>query len=992
MRLNITHALCLLVAAATALVNAALPATTNDLNLNPDDCRYYGQREWGTPQFLLIRSGGDAGPLRLRASEAGVFTFYEDVMLARPTELRARIDGLTDNDQLRPYVMTQDGRRLTASRLACNGNNTWTLADFGFALRDHAFTGELDITAIGWEWKSPAPHAIDGPALADCVVLTAESHKYPLFTDNYPNRPDAPAASDATKNAQSSASDDVPRVFIAENTRLLSRPDWQATWIAWATREFPGQFGLDFNITRQTRTPAVVATYAHADIPAIFETHLSRSAGLATAHNRRLFATRHDGYSPNHPLRTDPQWAAAARNNALDTTHPDVFRLVRDDMLAVFDQGFSEYLIIDYVWPWFGGKWGYGDTAIAQWKTYLKDNPRSLSLVAPDAEWTFADYWSHFTSLPLTPATFGWENWEAFACGDEFAPPGPENARRLKLFNALWHYHHLAFLDRLGREAALHGGRLAISINPEDINNGTDLYLMSRLRHLHALGMEYFGSPRALNALSHTMPFLRTFRNRGGPRLDLIGEINGGGHGPSRYDRDTAFAFYYAATATALPSNYNNQYVESLWPELQKLNDAQRGRFDHWFAGAHAFLLRHAEEAETRHAPPPPPSVTVVASRSVLDYQPGSTNSLAQARNVASLVASLNIDFLQSGRDVWDPAATSASVLIWSPAVSTPGELAKLRTWIDTGSQRILIVHGGTPWRTDSSPEQVVQAPVLWREGRSYLENVKESDPPPPSAAFWPAPSVKRRQPIRLEGADTGADASVMMTTDLWLPDKENGGDVEILLENSPPPSSRGNPRESRLPLINRWRLRNGNQILQITPDLDARAGPGATSAADTAVRDISRSILEYALRAAGVDSFACRLPGWQIKRYPVAGGHVFTAWDQTILQQQERHRPRAYYDRAPLPGGAINLELQVQPGSDYLVYSIFGDAGEAGGPRVVRGDARGLLAVPLTHSCEVVYLGENTAAFRHVIQRAAEAHASVVRRTRVLPSVASSP
>jgi hypothetical protein len=62
------------------------------------------------------------------------------------------------------------------------------------------------------------------------------------------------------------------------------------------------------------------------------------------------------------------------------------------------------------------------------------------------------------------------------------------------------------------------------------------------------------------------------------------------------------------------------------------MDQKQLARCDHWFAGANAFTLRHQEVATSN---PPRSDVTVIASRSVIEYQDSSSHSLVQEGNIA---------------------------------------------------------------------------------------------------------------------------------------------------------------------------------------------------------------------------------------------------------------------------------------------------------------------------------------------------------------------
>jgi hypothetical protein len=727
-------------------------------------------------------------------------------------------------------------------------------------------------------------------------------------------------------------------VFIAEGTAPLSRENWITTWSAWAEKHFPGQFGMDFNENRFTGSGEVIKRYARAGIPAMLEVHIPHAIGQPVMYNNGLFPTRHDGFTPNNPVwkKDDLRWKNATAWNAPDLTRPEVLELLSAEMLSAFRQGFETCLLIDYIWPYFGGKWGYGEHAARQWKAYLeKKDTHAIHLVSPDERWTFADYWKHFSSQPLDSREFGWETWDGFQCGDEFSASTITGAKRLRLFNALWHYHYLVFLDKLGRMAEGRG-KLAISVNPEDINNGTDVSLLARLRYLHVLGIEYFGSPRTLNALTHTLPHLR--RLHGGAQIDLIGEINGGGHGPSRYDRDVAFAFYYSAASTILPTNYNTQYVEQLWPVYDKLDATQRGRFIHWFSGAKAFLLRHEEEKSLVYTPP---RLTVVASRSILDYQSGSTHSLAQARNVAAIMADLNFSFLQIGRDIWNAGNyPETDILVWSPAVSTEAELRRAKSWVEAGNRRTLLTHGGSPWRLDTIPEMVKNPPVLWNEHRTYRDD-HVTEKTGKSAVLLAATRRAAKQTIIFNGQKE--------TMTIWEAKGIPGSGILLSAQDS-------------TPLLTRIARPNGNCILHISPDLNMES-------------PLSKKLLYEALQRAGAREFARPLAGWQIEKQPVPGGDVFTAWHvPTLVEQAKPSGNKRYYKSLDFDKENC-LEACVTPNASYVVHFVFAKT-----TRIIESDANGIISIPLRRTPEMIYSGRDTETFRETIRNVQTTYDTVLQ------------
>ena len=904
----------LIVAILPLLISFAHGALRSDL------ARFYNQPQWGTAAFQLQRTA-DA-ELTVNVSHAGDYSFGDDgTTIEGVASVEAEWTGL-DGVQVILVAIDEQGNSWQASKPAHEGINHWSIKDFNFiGGGPGGKTQDLpkDILSLNWQLHVTAKSQCK---LRNCSIQLEDGPDRLLFLDQ-----DKPAPLCIPELPQNLAVDPIdrqkPRVIIAENSVPLARDDWIKSWSKWASQEFPDQFGVDMNSVLFTNLKNATGAYRDAGQLTIFESHEVFPGQMVWVRNHGLSLHRFDGLNPDNALWPDAEVpnAGTYAAHAIDTTQKDVFDLVKTRMETVYALGFDSFLLVDYVWPYFGGKWGYGNDTVLQWKADLNGGGFKIDLDSPTESWGFADYWNNSSSIPLDPAEFGWKTWDDFVCGtDSASSQGPIEAKRLLLFNALWHYQHLVFLDRLGRVAETHRREFSVSINPEDINNGDDVSLMGRLRHLGSLGFEFFGNPSDLSALRHTLAHLR-YRN-GGPRLDLIGEINGGGHGPSRYDPAVAFAYYYEATASSLPRDYNVQYLESLWPDQKNLDKVQLGRFDHWFAGANSFLLRHAEE--TQAAPIRSP-VTVIASRSVLEYQPTSSNSLDQDGNLARYLDAFNIDFEQVGRDIWNPLVdTHSIVLFFCPDMTTPAELQRVKSWVDAGQGKTLIVAGGAAWRSDRPPNDPAAEPGL---GNMLL----------------PVEVMKPSVALSLGGTS--------LTANVW---GEGNQDNVVLAA------------DDGQPLLTESAIGN-NRVIHITPDL-----PGRDTSA-LGLKIISKVLSEINLQG-GAQPDA----DWNLHRYMVPGGAAVVAWNKPTLATQGQVN---HYDRVPIASPAT-LILNVQANTKFTIYSVFG-----GNSTEQQSTPHGQLTVTVAFAPEILYYGAESADFHTTVSTAATAWHNVLQRTRVQSS-----
>jgi len=908
-----------------------------DASLREGSERFYYQAEWGTPSpvFELLRTGENG--LIVKASAAGKYSFRDDgANVDGVVKISADWSGVQSLNAVL-VITDQRGNQWRSQKSVEEGRNQWSAADFKLAVAGAGGRVPVfgsDLYKLAWELQT------DGPAeavLKNCQITLNNGTTYSLFADS--KTPPAPYLPRLVQNADLPPSDPVvPRVVIAENSVPLAREDWQSGWNQWAHREFPGNFGVDFNGTLHAGLGKAIRSYREAGHFAIFETHLVPNQ-LAWVRNHKLSATRYDGFTPdtasNWQLNSD---RGVYNYHGADTTREAVYEIVKDRMESAFDLGFDSYLIMDYIWPYFGGKWGYGESALQLWKEYVKGEGRTLDLDGPKETWNFGNYWAAFSSIPLVPESFGWKNWDEFTCGREAGSSGnPLNAKRLQLFNALWHYHHLVFLDRLSRDAEQRGKELSISVNPEDINNGDDFTLMARLRHLGSMGIEVMANPKCLTGLRHTLAPLQ-FRD-GGPKIDLVGEINGGGHGPSRYDRDTSYAFYYDATAAYLPRHYNNQYLETFWPKLDALSPKQLARFDHWFAGANAFMLRHQEVAECKISRP---DVTVIASRSVLEYQDSSSHSLGQEGNIAPYLHASNIEFEQVGRDAWKAASdTHTRTLFFSPTVATPGQRGEVKKWIESGEGKTLVLHGASAWKSDHSPDQPSVSAVVWSANRSYRDDLQKLVTAGLDETLIPLADHKEGIDIHCEG-DT-------LKSFWWEP--KAGSDKHILFSS-----------DDGLPIVTEWQA-GKNRIICINVDFPSRN-----------LSEIGVKALASISDQAGLHPFARRLKGWSLNRWIVPGGNSVTAWNlETLTEQGKKNN----YERVDL-NPVNSATLLVKPDTDYTILSLFDQK-----THQAKSNGRGELTVEIGHAPEVIYYGCDSPEFRATLSQVSKTMISMERRTR---------
>jgi len=879
---------------------------------------YYRQTGWGTENPVVVRNG-TAGVAMTLHRETTADLWEDDCVLPNWTVVEANFSKYTPGSRAVPLLIDEEGSQWRGTSAAVVGTRQWGPGDFRREQAGPNATATMPsgMLRLGWRITAATAAGRGDSTLKMCWCRVVSSGTAVNFFDQRTAaRPVMVPSGTASLAAPTMAERAQPRVVVSENSLYMNQPAWRSAWKGWLNAEFPGKGAVVYNSVVTDRLAAGVADYHGDGVWPMYEGFMAVRHREAWLMNRGEFMTQADGFSPSQSSWGDWTLADALLPNTVDTTAPDALGALVDQMNAVYDEGFGTFTLMDYTWPYTRGRWGYGENAVAQWKAYLKGTGGTLRLVGPAETWTFADYWAHFCSLPLEPGTFGWASWDDFTCGREDLAGGSFlEYQKLFLFNALWHFHYLTFLQRAAEAAVARGRELYIDVNPEALGNGVDHALLGRMADLGAVGVEFFGSPRQVFAWRHTMPFLRD--RTAGPAIDLVGEINAGGHGASRYDREVAFLFYDAVTASVRPRQYNTQYLSGvLWTQPGTLGATDRGRFDHWFAGANAFLMRQAEEDAAAAARD---DVTVIATRSILEYQDTSSGAVTQKGNLGAYLEDLQINFEQVGRDVWDPATDGRTkILVWSPGKSTPAEMAKAQAWISSGTGRTLVVNGGSGWWLDF----------------------------PSTAGAYTDNTLTQRWPMYQDRTVTYQGYS------FWTRWWDSWGPATTILA-----------ADDGSPLVRTWNV-GGNLVVHILPDLP-----------ESGYAPEQLAIVRQAMATAGAKAFADENADWLLEEHSVPGGEALAIYQKAALASQEANNS---YARQAL-GAIASVYVRAQPSRVYSVYSVLGQrmwtvASDADGRLEIPLEAGAEL---------VYFGEEGSAALQDSIMRAQGAYLASVSGTR---------
>ena len=635
----------------------------------------------------------------------------------------------------------------------------------------------------------------------------------------------------------------LPRVFVAENGLLLE--NW-TTGLETLASSWPGAFGVDFSGTQGWGT---VATLQGQGVTVMNEGFMTDPSNPP---DKSLFLVDSNGnISSLYPY------------HGQDETQPQVLQLAEAVVAAAAKGGFTEFLLIDYAWP-YDARFGYGPATLQAFRDDLNGVDDGMFIATSSGGYVVARFWDYlrlYTDIPFQPADVGLTDWNGFVpvSADEGANGTVEQRKNDYLYNALWHYTHDKFLQKLGDYGQSLGIAVFPSLNGESYLNGTDLYAMGKLRGIPKLGYEYFDAPDALDGRS-TTKYYEFLMRRSGHDMTLVQEIGPGGHGPTTYTGDAAYANQYDATSAGKPADYNNQYMEVDWSTLTPTDTAEYPRYAYWEAGALGFMQSHSEGASLQ----PPKGVALVAYRPVLESR--------DYGDMGDLLRKLHIPFDRGGKEDLDAFANAANVLIYCPSESSPMHAAAVRAWLAASPGRTLVAHSFVPF--SMSDGTFMGTLPLMNQGLASLSLA----------------GVDATQTVNL----TVNGMTVSSSHDVF----RLASPATVLLK-----SDEGEPLISRV-------TSGASQVLYIHVDVSAASGP------------FEQAVALQAMQLAGVTPEANAPTNKGVHIYAVGGGQSAVIWDDDVVASKAA--AGYYYTRvATTP---TQIAFAAKPSTSFSVYDFYAD------------------------------------------------------------------
>ena len=755
-----------------------------------------------------------------------------------------------------------------------------------------------------------------------------------------------------------------PHIYVPGHISQLRQNSYREG-IVKLNEMFGGVVGAHFSYPLPPAASRTMREYHELGIPVSMETH--QSVGYFDYFtNRGLYLTDSTGFSPSDPAT----WESRAHrfpwpHHGLDYTRGDEVMVAMKDMIdRAAKLGITEILDIDLIWPW-NGRWGYGPEQVEAYRRDLLGTDEGIVLEMVPGTYErlkFHDYLKLFTDVEFTPEMLGIEDFSDYSPVTEAqASNGDDKARtNLFLFVGLYHYELLKFVQRVALYAEKAGIDYIAGSNPEDIANGQDIYLISRLKGVAKYGYEFFGSPAGAQAWYHNLRFYSDNLKRRGKELYIIGEIAPGGHGASIFDHTAAYALYYDVTSAGKMMDYNMQYLEGhAWNGRNSPDPYHQERYQHWAGGARGFLQSHRESGRL----PAPKPVAVIASRGILEHQSGLSNGLGQVNNLALLLDQLHYPFDLAGKEALsDGFADQAEILVYCPSQSSPMHFREIERWLLARPGRTLVTHSKVPFSLFRGGFDIKRdlENLNWRPDQSY-ESYSDIPVSKTGGTLFAFSGVRTAE-LRLPGIPAG-------NRTLY----EAGNFTPLLKDEN------GNV------LISERKWKNDSRVIYINSEI-----PSVPDA-------LSRCLVDRAMRFAGASPEAQADPGLSIHRYGFPAGSSVVIWDMEILKAQDAAKSirigtkdwtvgengelvelspgesvRRLFRRVKLP--AREVKLPVSPG-EYRVYDFYND--EESLQTVPEG---GMLELVFNGSVDIFYFGPaGDSKFRELLEQVRQTRTDVM-------------
>lgn len=427
--------------------------------------------------------------------------------------------------------------------------------------------------------------------------------------------------------------------------------------------------------------------------------------------------------------RTYHDVKGADRLHSLDLTHPMVLELLHEKLRPAAEAGVKVYRSVDYVWPWAGGPvWGYSDAAKRRWVEDLSGTDGMLEVLdgaGGRRRVGFHEYFKSYFGYAMRPEDCGLASWQ------DYLPPAlgeadtPQRRNRSRLFNALFHYEWTKFLNESVRPYDEIGMRAQPTLNPENINNGTDLYWMLKSSLTRGWCTEWLASPVVMVPVYYHARYYRNIAEKFGKEILHLGESGAAGNGfgtkPNYWDNMAGYLVNYVEAAASGAKVMNDQYWSAPFDAMKNGDDPYLRDMYTAFRSSWCGFMQSKNDKVVK----PTASMLVIQNRSVMHRVSNFDNG---GNGIASSIMAGNYLYDGAAFPMEDACRLDDYATIVHAVQESPAGFGKeLEAWLAGAPGRTLVTFGD----------------ILNREAAPARNLAKEDAPFRPGRTFAPLPEIE---------------------------------------------------------------------------------------------------------------------------------------------------------------------------------------------------------------------------------------------------------
>ncbi|MDQ3813377.1 MAG: hypothetical protein M3347_05445, partial [Armatimonadota bacterium] len=462
--------------------------------------------------------------------------------------------------------------------------------------------------------------------------------------------------------------------------------------------------------------------------------HERGALSAVTAHNHAAFEQQEDGRS----LTAEEKDALHARNAAgqnpiergLDPTHseditnPRFLKLAQQLYLSSAKAGADVYRPVDYVWSYVQGgqSWTYSSAALKAWPQDLNETDAGLELgkgidARKPVSRRVAHFWEYFASYHgyrMRPSDLGLNSWDEYRPPAPNAPDSPQLRNNRIVLNMLYHYEWLKFANEVTRPSATQYGMLTQPVvNPEEINNGTDLYWLSKLAFARGYWTEWWGHPGIVVPTYYNGRYYDNAVRTNGKEIVIGGEVAAAGGNPYEgrphyWDNMAGYLVAYSQAGSVDARAQNHQYWAWTW---ERAIDPQRPEYAAYtgMRSSYCGFLQNRNDKAVK----PKTDLLAMSMRAITHGLPYFDHGSDQPYNLGQELVKLN--YLHDGaafplNDAFNP--DDYKTIVFSSFEPPQGFVKKLGQWLSAKAGRTLITHSFVPTRF-SAPVTELRADMM---------------------------------------------------------------------------------------------------------------------------------------------------------------------------------------------------------------------------------------------------------------------------------------